>query len=169
MAAFHVAMPPLIPISPNHHITKSPPKNGLLNPAGRVATLPAPRGFLDHFWEYEGARGSAPSFGTDFVIFCTKSPEAVPMAKTDRSQTPPWTRFAGIGVEFAGAVAGFTVVGWLIDRHYNTGPWAVLIGVSLGLIGGMYNLIRESLKASRDATEKAQSKANTDGGNRDGP
>ena len=79
------------------------------------------------------------------------------MAKTDRGQSPPWTRFAGIGVEFAGAVAGFTVVGWLIDRHYNTGPWGVLIGVTLGLVGGMYNLIAQSLAASRDAAEESRS------------
>jgi F0F1-type ATP synthase assembly protein I len=85
------------------------------------------------------------------------------MAKSDRGQTPAWTRFAGIGIEFAGAVAGFTVVGWLIDRHYNTRPWGVLIGVSLGLIGGMYNLIRESLKASKEAAKKPGS------GRLDGP
>lgn len=73
------------------------------------------------------------------------------MAKKDRGQSPSWTRFAGIGIEFAGVVVGFTLIGLWIDRHYNKSPWGVLIGVSLGLIGGMYNLIRESLAASRDA------------------
>lgn len=73
------------------------------------------------------------------------------MAKTDRKQTPSWTRFAGIGIEFGGVVVGFTLIGLWIDRHYNKSPWGVVIGVTLGLVGGMYNLIRESLKASRDA------------------
>lgn len=64
---------------------------------------------------------------------------------------PSWVRISGIGFEFAAAVAGFTAIGWWIDRKYETGPLFVLIGVGLGLVGGMYNLIRESLHAARDA------------------
>jgi len=60
---------------------------------------------------------------------------------------PSWLRFSGIGVEFAAAVAGFSVVGWWVDRHWNTKPWGLVIGAVLGLTGGMYNLIRESLGA----------------------
>lgn len=72
------------------------------------------------------------------------------MANKDRGR-PTWVRFSGIGVEFAGVVIGFTLIGLWIDRHYDKSPWGVVIGASLGLIGGMYNLIRESLKASKDA------------------
>lgn len=79
------------------------------------------------------------------------------MAKTDRQQKPTWLRFSGIGVEFAGVVIGFTLIGIWIDRHYNKSPWGVVIGASLGLVGGMYNLIRESLKASKDAARGDQS------------
>ncbi len=67
--------------------------------------------------------------------------------------TPPpdsersWTRHAGIGIEFAGAVAGFALLGYWIDRHYDSSPWGVLIGAALGLIGGTYNLIRASMAA----------------------
>ena len=61
------------------------------------------------------------------------------------------TRLLGMGFEFAAAVAGFTLLGYWVDRHYGHSPWGVLIGVALGLIGGMYNLIRESLAASREA------------------
>ena len=73
------------------------------------------------------------------------------MTKTDRKPKPTWLRFSGIGVEFAGVVIGFTLIGLWIDRHYNKSPWGVVIGASLGLVGGMYNLIRESLIASKDA------------------
>ncbi|MCP4660901.1 MAG: AtpZ/AtpI family protein [bacterium] len=59
---------------------------------------------------------------------------------------PGWYRHAGMGVELFGAVLGFTLVGIWIDRHFGTGPWAVVICVILGLIGGLYNLIRQSLR-----------------------
>jgi F0F1-type ATP synthase assembly protein I len=84
------------------------------------------------------------------------------MAKTDRRQTPSWTRFAGIGIEFAGVVVGFTLIGLWIDRHYNKSPWGVVTGVVLGMVGGMYNLIRESLKASRDAAMSDRSERSGD-------
>jgi len=66
----------------------------------------------------------------------------------------------GMGFELAAAVAGFTLVGYWVDRHYRTYPWGVLIGLALGLIGGMYNLIRESLAASRQARSETET---TDG------
>lgn len=70
----------------------------------------------------------------------------MPEKKPDRS----WVRLSSIGVELVGAVAGFTLVGWWVDRHWGTDPWGLLAGVGLGLIGGMYNLIRQSLLATRD-------------------
>lgn len=72
----------------------------------------------------------------------------------DKPDRPAWIRFAGIGVEFAAAVAGFTVVGYWIDNHYGSSPKGVLIGAVLGLIGGTYNLIRESLGAFKVAARQ---------------
>ena len=65
------------------------------------------------------------------------------------------SKLAGIGFELAAAVAGFTFFGYLWDRHFGTRPWGLLIGALLGLIGGMYNLIRQTLAASRGAGGKA--------------
>ena len=90
------------------------------------------------------------------------------MAKTD-SDRPTWLRFSGIGVEFAGVVIGFTLIGVWIDRHFDKRPWGVVIGSSLGLIGGMYNLIRESLAASRDASNKSHNPPASDGEKRHEP
>ena len=58
---------------------------------------------------------------------------------------------ASSGFELAAAVGGFAVVGHLIDRSRDSHPKGLLIGAILGLIGGMYNLIRASLAASREA------------------
>jgi F0F1-type ATP synthase assembly protein I len=66
-------------------------------------------------------------------------------------QSSSTSRAYSIGMELAAAVAGFTLVGYWIDRHYHTGPWGILIGVALGLVGGMYNLIRSALASSREA------------------
>lgn len=60
-------------------------------------------------------------------------------------------RASGVGIEFAAAVAGFSLVGIWVDRHYGSGPWGLLVGLALGLIGGTYNLVRESLLASKEA------------------
>ncbi|HEY3241826.1 MAG TPA: AtpZ/AtpI family protein [Phycisphaerae bacterium] len=60
-------------------------------------------------------------------------------------------RFAGIGGELVAAIIGFSAIGWLIDWRYGTGPYGLLICALLGLIGGMYNFIRQSLKAVKQA------------------
>ena len=63
------------------------------------------------------------------------------------SRQRSWLRLGGLGVELAGAVAGFTLLGYWIDRHYDTSPWGLLICAICGLIGGFRNFIRSSLKA----------------------
>ena len=69
------------------------------------------------------------------------------MGRRPPDKKPTWVRHTGMGREFAAAVAGFALVGYWIDRHYDTSPSGVLIGAVLGLIGGTYNLVRESLAA----------------------
>ena len=77
-----------------------------------------------------------------------------PMAGRQENR-PNWIRWSGVGVEFAAAVAALTLVGYWIDRHYDSRPWGTLIGALLGLIGGMYNLIRSSLAAARELEDRA--------------
>jgi F0F1-type ATP synthase assembly protein I len=67
---------------------------------------------------------------------------------------PGWVRHSGVGLELAGAVAGFALVGYWIDRRYETQPWGLVIGLVLGMTGGLYNLVRESLQATREAQQE---------------
>ena len=67
------------------------------------------------------------------------------------SRFPGWVRHSGVGLELAGAIAGFALIGYWIDRWYETEPWGLVIGVILGLVGGLYNLVRQSLQAVREA------------------
>ncbi len=79
-------------------------------------------------------------------------------ARDHVNRSPRWLRHAGVGLELAGAVAGFTLVGYWIDRHFGSQPWGLIVGLALGLVGGMYNLVRESLAAARQA--QADDRAN---------
>lgn len=77
------------------------------------------------------------------------------MAERDKSSTD-WVRLSGIGFELVGAVAGFGLIGFWIDHRYATRPWGVLVGVGLGIVGGMYTVIREALQASKEADRDAE-------------
>jgi F0F1-type ATP synthase assembly protein I len=76
---------------------------------------------------------------------------------------PGWVRHSSVGLELAGATAGLALVGYWIDGRFGTQPWGILGGVIVGLVGGLYNLVRESLQASREAKTEDQL-ANDDGG-----
>ena len=64
---------------------------------------------------------------------------------------PGWIRHSGVGLELAGATAGLALLGYWIDGRYGTAPWGILGGVVIGLVGGLYNLVKESLAAVREA------------------
>lgn len=69
----------------------------------------------------------------------------------DRKAGSDLVRLSGLGIELAAAISGFTLAGYFWDRYFGTGPWGLLIGALLGLVGGMYNLIRQSLSATRNS------------------
>jgi ATP synthase protein I len=73
---------------------------------------------------------------------------------------PGWVRFSGVGLELAGAMAGLAFIGYWIDRRFGTGPWGILGGVVIGLVGGLYNMVTQSLEAVREG--KAEDKAAKD-------
>ncbi|HUU97122.1 MAG TPA: AtpZ/AtpI family protein [Phycisphaerae bacterium] len=63
-----------------------------------------------------------------------------------RRAWPGWTRYAGMGTEFAGAIIGLTLLGLWVDWHWKTSPAGVLFGGSLGIVGGGYNFIKQALR-----------------------
>ena len=60
-------------------------------------------------------------------------------------------RFAGLGFELAVSIAGGALLGWWIDRRAGTAPRWLGILVGVGAVGGLYNLVRSALAASREA------------------
>ena len=74
---------------------------------------------------------------------------------------PSWVRHSGLGLEMAGATAGFALFGYWLDGRLGTGPWGLIAGVILGLVGGLYNLVKQSLQAVRDASAEAAASDST--------
>jgi len=55
------------------------------------------------------------------------------------------------GFELVAAVVGFAAVGYWLGGKYGDAQVGTAIGAVLGIVGGMYNLIRRSLAGSRRA------------------
>lgn len=70
------------------------------------------------------------------------------------NERPGWKRLAGGGIELAGGIVGFTIVGYLFGRYFGSPLWGVLIGSILGVIGGLYNLVRAALNVTRESGSK---------------
>ena len=74
-------------------------------------------------------------------------------------------RLAGLGVELAAAVLGACLIGYWIDRRFETGPWALLICAIIGVVGGLYNMLRQALQELTTSTKRKgdHPKGKTDG------
>ena len=84
----------------------------------------------------------------------------VALLKHDREKQPSdlW-RMAGLGKEFVGAVVGFLLLGRWLDSRYEINPWGTVICLSLGVVGGLWNMIRRSIRATygNDLTSRSSS------------
>jgi len=59
-------------------------------------------------------------------------------------------KWSGLGLEFAGILVLFTLLGHWAGKRWDWQPWGELVGIGLGLVGGFYWLIRESIAMSKD-------------------
>jgi F0F1-type ATP synthase assembly protein I len=70
---------------------------------------------------------------------------------------------ATVGTELAGAVAGGTLLGYWIDWHFGTDPWGLITGASIGIVGGLYNLVRRAVRESFQGPNDLGSQRHTAG------
>ena len=73
---------------------------------------------------------------------------------------------AGMGLDLAAAVGVGALLGWWIDRRFETDPWGVVICSSIGIIGGLLNFVRAAQAAARRSQIEQQERdgqAGTDG------
>ncbi|HSW45578.1 MAG TPA: AtpZ/AtpI family protein [Phycisphaerae bacterium] len=61
-----------------------------------------------------------------------------------------YLKWGGLGFEFAGVVAIFTYFGYLADQRWHCEPWGIICGSAVGLLGGIYWLVKESLVMLKD-------------------
>lgn len=69
---------------------------------------------------------------------------------------PAWIRHSGAGLELAGATAGLALAGYWLDGRFDTRPWGLLVGVFIGIVGGLYNLVKDAIRAQKDAEREAR-------------
>lgn len=57
----------------------------------------------------------------------------------------PWSHvFAG--TQLAITVIVFLAIGHAFDRKFGTEPWGTLSGAGVGIIGGLYNFLKDYLR-----------------------
>jgi len=71
-----------------------------------------------------------------------------PVEKSDTEKSP-W-RYAGLGLQFAGTTGLFVFMGYELDKRMGWTPWGLVSLGMLGLIGGLYLLIKDVMKENAD-------------------
>jgi F0F1-type ATP synthase assembly protein I len=59
--------------------------------------------------------------------------------------TKKYFKYSSVGFELAGGVAVFCLIGYFIDERMGTSPVGLITGAILGIIGGVYLLIKQAL------------------------
>ncbi|HSM15015.1 MAG TPA: AtpZ/AtpI family protein [Thermoanaerobaculia bacterium] len=72
----------------------------------------------------------------------------------ERNASRAWMRLAGMGFELAASIAGGALLGWWIDRQLGSAPKALITLSAIGIVGGLYNLIRVALRAGAEEAER---------------
>ena len=55
-----------------------------------------------------------------------------------------------LGTEFVAAVVVGTIIGFILDRTFDTKPWLILIFFFLGSAAGMLNIIKTTKKIQKE-------------------
>ncbi|MEX2582081.1 MAG: AtpZ/AtpI family protein [Gemmatimonadota bacterium] len=72
------------------------------------------------------------------------------------STTNQMGEFAGVGLQFAGAIVLFLLLGSWLDARLGTEPWLLLAGVLIGAVGGFYSMYRQLVILPRERKREGQ-------------
>lgn len=74
-------------------------------------------------------------------------------AEPPRGKGPSPFRYAGFGIQLAGSIIGFMLLGYWLDRKLGTGGILAILGALLGFGAALYALLRQ---VARDANNDKQ-------------
>jgi F0F1-type ATP synthase assembly protein I len=63
-------------------------------------------------------------------------------------------RMGGLGMEVATQVGAGALLGWLFDRWRGSAPTGLLVGATIGIVVGLWSLIKGALKLNRALDRK---------------
>lgn len=66
----------------------------------------------------------------------------VPMAMDKNSPAYSYALYGAVGFQFAVSVVAGLIFGNYLDKKLGTLPWLTIIGLALGFVGGLVNLVR---------------------------
>lgn len=72
-------------------------------------------------------------------------------------------RYASLGFEFTAGVAGIVLLGYWADRVFGSSPIGILVGGVLGMVGGMYHLIRRGKDLQREMSKASDERSGQSG------
>ena len=84
------------------------------------------------------------------VVWARRQERVRPEMPEKPGEGTGWVRLSGLGIELVAAVAGGVGLGYWWDRHFGSSPWGIVGWGAVGMVGGLYNLIRQSLLAFKD-------------------
>ena len=67
-----------------------------------------------------------------------------PAGSPRRSGPPRWIDALAVGSEFATTLVVLVLVGWWLDRAFQTTPLLLVVGVVLGFVSGLWRMIRQA-------------------------
>ena len=90
---------------------------------------------------------------SDWIESLAQRSAGIPGASPPKPETPversPWS-YAGMGFQLVGTTLLLAAIGYELDK-YNTwmSPWGLLTCTVIGMVGGMYLLIKEALRINK--------------------
>lgn len=62
--------------------------------------------------------------------------------------------FMNLGIELAATIGIFGVIGWFLDKTFDTSPIWLVVLLVIGSVGSLYKFIRSALKANKQQQTK---------------
>ncbi len=72
----------------------------------------------------------------------------------ERTQTSQMGEMMGVGIQIAGSIVVFLLVGRWLDVWLGTTPWLLILGVFVGAGAGFYSMYRQLVIKPRERQER---------------